>query len=60
VDSGDDPHVDLEELSGEVEFGFGGKAFGAIGAELSEAAGEGLRAESLVGSAVGETRVSED
>jgi hypothetical protein len=34
VDSRDDPHVDLEKVSGEVEFGFGGSAFGAIGSEL--------------------------
>ena len=34
VDTRDDPHVDLEEVSREVELGFGGSAFVAIGAEL--------------------------
>ena len=42
VDSADDSHVDLEEVSGEVEFGFGGSAAGAVGAELPEAAGQGV------------------
>lgn len=42
VDQGDDPHVDLEEVSGEVELGFGGSAAGAIGAELPEATGQGV------------------
>ena len=42
VDERDDPHVDLEELSREVELGFGGSAFGAIGAELPATSGKSI------------------
>ena len=48
MDSGNDSHVDLEEVSGEYEFGFGGSAAGTIGAELTEAVGQGVRARPLV------------
>ncbi len=42
VDERDDPHVDLEKVPREVELGFGGSAFGAIGTELPATSGQSV------------------